>query len=517
MSDQLGNILRWYGTNTDIDDWYRAKEVLRSNERELQLILDTLPALIYTQSPEGETKFVNRRLLEYFGRPLADLQNWGESGLVHPDDLARVIRESQRGVACGEPYSIDVRLCRFDDIYRWFQCRHSPVRDGEGRITRWLGLGADIDEFERAVDALRASEQHWRLILDNIPGLVYTMTPSCQLELVNRKVLDYFGRTFEELEDWERIGIVHPEDLPRVRESLQRTRERGEPHEVEHRLRRSDGVYRWFKPRSLPIRNAEGNILRWYCLLTDIDDLKSAEASLRSTQEQLNRAARLATVSELSAAIAHEINQPLGAVIANAQACRQWLASEPPNFARALRSAELAIRDGNAAAEVIRRIRSLFKQIPLVKRALDMDEVISEVCNLMSNDLRGLEIELDRTLTAGSARVLADRIQIQQVLSNLLRNGIEAMDSVTDRPRRLAIASWLEDGEIIVRVTDNGVGFENDDIFESFYSTKAQGLGVGLAICRSVIDAHGGRIWGARNSLHGSTFGFALRVESKVG
>jgi C4-dicarboxylate-specific signal transduction histidine kinase len=113
--------------------------------------------------------------------------------------------------------------------------------------------------------------------------------------------------------------------------------------------------------------------------------------------------------------------------------------------------------------------------------------------------------------------VLADRIQIQQVLSNLLRNGIEAMDSVTDRPRRLAIASWLEDGEIIVRVTDNGVGFENDDIFESFYSTKAQGLGVGLAICRSVIDAHGGRIWGARNSLHGSTFGFALRVESKVG
>jgi hypothetical protein len=516
LRDEFGNILRWFGTNTDVDDWYRAKESARSSERDLQLILDNLPALIYTQSPEGETKLVNRRLLEYFGRPIAELQNWGESGVVHADDLERVVRESGRGVSAGEPYSIDVRLCRFDNVYRWFQCRHIPVRDAEGRIARWYGLGADIDDLERAADALRSSEQSWRLILDNIPGLVYTMTPSCELELVNRKVLEYFGRTLGELKDWERIGVVHPDDVPRVRESLRRARECGEPHEVEHRLRRSDGVYRWFKPRTLPMHNAHSYIVRWYCLLTDIDDLKRAEESLRSTQERLNRAARLATVSELSAAIAHEVNQPLGAVVANAQACRQWLSCDPPNIERALRSAELAMRDGNSAAEVIRRIRSLFKQAPLVKQALDMDEVIDELCNLMSDDLRGREIELEKNLKAGSGRVVADRVQVQQVLANLLRNGVEALDTVGNRPKRLRIASWLDGEEIIVLVTDNGVGIGDTDVFESFYTTRADGLGIGLSICRSIIDAHGGRLWVRRNSPHGSTFGFALRVDDPI-
>jgi hypothetical protein len=513
--DENGSVTQWYGTNTDIEDRRRAEEALRANEQHLRLIIDSLPGLLFTETPNGTIELVNRRLLEYFGKTLDEVQDWVSGGCVHPDDLERAFREWRDGVASGEPYRIDLRLRRFDGRHRWFQCNVLPLRDAEGRIIRWYGLGTDVDALMQAADASRASEQSFRQIVDNIPGLVYTMTPECALEMVNGQVLEYFGRSFEELEDWDRIGCVHPADLPRVRESLRRTVEHGEPHEVEQRLRRADGVYRWFKPRAMPLRDADGRILRWYCLLSDIDDLKRAEESLRGTQARLARATHLATVSELSASIAHEINQPLAAVIANGQACRQWLSGEPPNVNRARHSAELVVRDGNAAAEVVRRIRSLFKHAPLVKGVLDVNEVIDEVCLLIADDLRARGVALEKDLDRAPLRALADRVQIQQVLVNIVRNGIEAMDAVTDRPRRLAISSRRDGAELVVLVTDHGVGIrEPDTVFDSFYSTKPDGLGMGLSICRSIVDAHDGRVWAHRNVPYGSTFGFALRADT---
>jgi PAS domain S-box-containing protein len=518
LRDSAGRIAQWVGANTDIDDWHQAKESLRLSERHLQLVLDSLPGLSYTQTPEGAIELASRRVHEYFGTSTNDeYRDWAGNGMVHPDDLERVFREISAGISTGAPYTVVLRQRRFDGVYRWFQCQHTPLRDSDGRITRWYGLGADIDDIERAASASRASEQGWRLIIDGLPGLIYTMTPTCELEFVNRKVLEYFGRSFEELRDWERIGAVHPDDLPLVKASLRRTVEHEEPHEVEQRLRRGDGVYRWFKPRGLPQRDAEGRIVRWFCLLTDIDELKKAEELLRGNQARLARAAHLATVSELSASIAHEINQPLGALVTNAQACRQWLTNEPPNVERALRSAELIVRDGTSAAEVIRRIRSLFKRAPLVKHVLDADEVIDEVCSLMHDDLRSRQVVLEKQLQGGGMRIVADRVQIQQLLVNLIRNAIEAMDTVTDRPRKVAIVSRSDSSELTVLVTDDGVGIQDSAaVFESFFSTKPHGLGMGLAICRSIVEAHEGRLWATRNEPHGSTFGFALPIHPGV-
>jgi C4-dicarboxylate-specific signal transduction histidine kinase len=308
---------------------------------------------------------------------------------------------------------------------------------------------------------------------------------------------------------------VHPDDRPSVRESLRRAMDFGEPHEVEHRLRRADGAYRWFKPRSHALRDGDGLILRWYMLLTDIHDLKRAEEDLRSLQARLSRASQLAAISELAASIAHEVNQPLAALIANGHAGHRWLSADPPNVERALLSVERIIRDGNSAAEIVARVRSLFRHAPPAKQRLSLNEVIEEVCRLIADDLRSRGVSLKLALQPDLPPAQADRVQMQQVIANLARNGIDAMDTVHGRQKELAIASTVCDGEISVHVCDAGEGLKDTEaVFEPFFTTKASGMGMGLTICKSILDAHGGRLWAKQNSAHGATFTFALRIDS---
>jgi PAS domain S-box-containing protein len=478
------------------------------------LDVDCIPGLVFTQTPEGRIEFINEPLRDYLGRTLEGLQDWHSNDSVHPDDIDRVTREWKQHVAAGIEYVVEHRLRRADGQYRWFQLRVSPARDAEGRLLRWYGLLTDIDAFKEVERAARSSESGLRLLIDSIPGLVYTMTPACELEAVNRQVLDYFGKTVEELKSWDQIGSVHPDDMPRVLQSLRRTVEFGEPHEVEQRLRRADGTYRWFKPGAQPLRDAQGKIVRWYCLLTDIDDLKRAEEVLRNLQARFARAAQLATLSELAASIAHEVNQPLAAVVASAHACHRWLSTDPPSIERAMLSAERIVRDGSSAAAVVTRIRSLFRHAPAEKQMLDINEVIEQVCELMVDDLRERAIVLRTDLKRDLPRTAADRVQLQQLIANLVRNAMEAMETVQERPRELSIASSRAAAEITVHVKDRGVGLvQPDAVFEPFYTTKQSGMGMGLAICRSIIDAHGGRLWSAPNAPHGTTFSFALPLD----
>lgn len=370
-----------------------------------------------------------------------------------------------------------------------------------------------FDEAKQSEDHLRASERNFRLIVDSIPGLVFTLTGTGEIELVNRQLLEYFGRTLEELKGWTTTDAVHPDDVPRVTAVWRRGVESGQPHEIEHRLRRADGTYRWFHYRALPLRDTDDHIIRWYGLVTDIEDLKCAEEALRSTQARLSRATQIATVSEIAASIAHEINQPLAAVVANGHACQRWLSAKPPNVERALLTAGRIIRDGNAAAEVIQRIRALFRQAPPLKDLLDMNEVIEEVCSLMRDGVRAKGVALKTDLQSDLAGALADRVQIQQVVANLARNGIEAMDGVTDRPKELLISSRHDGRAITVHIADHGIGIsDTETVFESFFTTKTDGMGMGLAICRSIVEAHGGRLWATQNVPYGATFSFALPI-----
>ncbi len=285
LRDVSGDIVRWYGTNADIEDRKRAEEALRSNEQKLRLIVDTIPGMVCTMSAAGEVQLLNRQVLEYFGKTTEELKNWGSGDAVHPDDLPRVIDTWRRSIETGQPYVLELRQRRADGVYRWFQPRALPARDKEGQITDWYMVLTDIDDRKRAEDALRASEQEFRLIVDTVPGLVWTMTANGEVELVNQQMLGYFGKTLEELKEW--TTFLHPDDRARVTAYWSGITESGKAYEVEHRLRRADGAYRWFQARGLPQRDAEGRIVRWYNLLTDIDDRKRAEETVRSNEQSL--------------------------------------------------------------------------------------------------------------------------------------------------------------------------------------------------------------------------------------
>ena len=281
-----GSLLYWIGVNLDIDDRRRAEESLR-----LQVdILQHLPAVSWTALPNGMPDFASQQSQEYTGQ--SSPQAWMTT--LHPDDHEHAWASYWEGFRSGKGFTFEARFRRASDgAYRWHLNRAVPVQDSSGKLLRLVGTSIDIEDQKRAEQAQRESEQSFRLILDGIAGLVATMTADGEVELVNRQVLEYFGKTLEDLKGWTVSDAVHPKDLPRAVAAWRHSVETGDPYDIDHRLRRADGVYRWFHSRGLPLRDCEGRIVRWYNLLTDIDERKTAAENLRRSEESLLEAQRL--------------------------------------------------------------------------------------------------------------------------------------------------------------------------------------------------------------------------------
>jgi PAS domain S-box-containing protein len=336
----------------------------------------------------------------------------------------------------------------------------------------------------------------------------------------SRQLREFLGYELEELDGTgkSRLGGtldagVHPDDVAGVKERYAHSLSTGEPYARKHRLRRFDGEYRWVDTRAAAMRNAEGAIVQWNVTCLDIDGEVRAQEELRLAQENLARASQAASLAELSASIAHEVNQPLAAVVANSHACQRWLTAEPPNLVRAQKTVERIIRDANAAAAVVSRIRALFKQSVETRHATALDSVIAEARDLTAEEAARRRVRMDVDVDSNLPPVALDRVQIQQVLVNLIRNGMEAMDTITsDRVLRIRVRRMGDTAE--TEISDRGRGVESPDkIFEPFFTTKAHGMGMGLAICRSIVESHGGRLWVEKNQPHGATFVFTLPVE----
>ena len=247
----------------------------------------------------------------------------------------------------------------------------------------------------------------------------------------------------------------------------------------------------------------------------DVTERRTSEEALSKARSDLAQAATLATVAQLSAAIAHEVNQPLAAVATNAAACSRWLSAPTPNLDRARNSVELIVRDANSASEVVNRVRALFKHSTPATTPLNLNDVIEKVRQLMLEEVSRRSVSIETDLDRDLPSTLADRVQLQQVMVNLLRNGIEAMEATTDGPKLLAIRSRREANAVRIEVCDRGTGLEDpENVFRPFFTTKKTGMGMGLAICRSIIEAHQGRLWAAQNESRGTTFGFTLPVLS---
>jgi len=508
LRDESGNIVRWYNVLTDVDDLKRTQEALRASEQTLRLMVDSIPGLICTNSAQGEVEHVNQTLLDYTGRPLAELLNW--TVVVHPDDLPNVAEHWGRSVASGDPFDVEVRVCRGDGVYRWFHCRGLPLRGEGGHILRWYNLLTDIEDRKHAEQMLRARERELALIIETIPAMVWCAAPEGTLNYANSLTLKYSGSLSQELFA-DPYGYIHPDDLGRVLKTWREALQGPGSYRSRYRMRRADGEYRWVQSIAQLGTDEAGRATKWYGVLFDEHERLQMEETLRDMSARLARATQVATVGEISASIAHEINQPLAALVTNGHVCHDLLTGEPPNIARALVSLERIIRDAKSAAKVIQRIRALYRHTSSIKHWVDANQVIAEVGELLAGDLRSGAIVLRTELEPALPAVLVDRVQLQQLLVNLTRNAIEAMEGAQTPPKELCITSSRGAQEVVVRVRDTGIGMESfDKAFEPFYTTKPNGMGMGLAICRSIVDAHGGRLWAEPGEPGGSVFSFAL-------
>ena len=254
--------------------------------QDIRLVVDTIPTLAWSAGPDGSADFFNQRWLDYTGLSAKQALGWGWEVAIHPADLPRILETFRDALNSVKPYEVEGRFRRFDGEFRWFLFRASPLCDESGKVVKWYGANTDIEDRKRAEDALRSHEQNLRLLVDTIPGHIVTTTPTGEIELLNRRVLEYFDKTPEELVNWRTSDAIHPDDLALTIAALTRAIQTGEPYEREHRLRRADGAYRWFHTRGLALRDKEGRIVRWYLLPIDVDDRRRAEEALRKSEER---------------------------------------------------------------------------------------------------------------------------------------------------------------------------------------------------------------------------------------
>jgi PAS domain S-box-containing protein len=617
------------------------------DETRLRQVIDTIPSIAWCNLPEGPNEFLNRAWYDYTGRTPEESQGWGWMEAMHPDDLPALLGKWGEVMSSGMSDQIECRIRRHDGVYRWFLIRAEPFRDETGRLVRWWGTSTDIEDRKRMEEALRASERKFIQIVNAVPALVWAARPDGTGEFFSESYLAYAGFTLEKLQDWGWTRLIHPDDLQTLIGVWQSTRDLARPAETEARLRRFDGVYRWFLFRAKPVFDESGALMMWYGINTDIDDRKRAEEQLRrseaflaegqnlarignfawlaatdemkwseqlyrifefesdlrvtlellasrvhpediglledmigkarraasdleysirllmsdgtikylqlvahatrdtqgrleylgavqdltqrrASEEALSKArvdlanvTRMTSLGVLTAAIAHEVNQPISGIITNASTCLRMLSAEPANINGALETARRTIRDGNRAADVIARLRSLYTRKSNDPEPMDLNDATKEVVSLSLSELQRNGVSLRQEFADNLPLINGDRIQLQQVIMNLLRNASDAMRTIEDRPRDLLICTESGDsGNVLLSVRDAGIGFVDgsaEKIFEPFHTTKSDGMGIGLSVSRSIIEAHRGRLWATLNEGHGVTFAFSLpTLDSQV-
>lgn len=365
-------------------------------------------------------------------------------------------------------------------------------------------------------EQLRSNERNLSTIINTMPVLAWSALPDGTVEFFNQRWLDYTGLSSRQACGWGWTQVVHPEDIGRMTAYWQSVIATGEPGGIEARFRRFDGEYRWFLARVDPLRDPTGAIVKWYGTNTDIDDRKRAEEELRTTQSELARMTRVVTVGQLTASIAHEVSQPISGIITNASTCLRMLNNDPPNVEGARETVQRTIRDGNRATDVIVRLRSLFSKNKINFEPVDLNDAAREVIALLSSEFQKDGVMLLQQFTERLPPVMGDRVQLQQVILNLLRNASDAMTAVTDRPRQMTVRTETDGDNVLVSVQDSGTGFDPENakkLFESFFTTKQEGMGIGLSVSRSIVETHRGRLWAVSNDGPGATFAFSIPLE----
>jgi PAS domain S-box-containing protein len=517
LKGTAGKILGINVVAEEITERKRAEAALAESEARFRELADNMSQFAWTTDASGRRTWFNKRWYDYTGMTLQD--EWQE--LVHPDHVERVNKRIRESSDSGKPWEDTYPLRGRDGNFRWFLTRAMPIRNEAGDVVRWFGTNTDVTQQIEAEKQLRSLNQSleyrvaeqikerdriWNVSQDLLAvadtnGALLSVNPAWTATL-GWSESDLLGKTA----DWLR----HPDDMTRTHMELARLVGGRRTLLFENRLRHRDSSYRWLSWTAVL---DEG---RLYAVARDVTDLRNAEEQLRASRHELAQVSRQMTMGAMTASIAHEVNQPLGAIVANANAGLRWLAKGESDLTEVRAILERIVSDGHRAGQVVASIRSMFGKDRGETCPLTVNELIDEVLNLVNGELAGHRISVQKVLCDQLPKVMADRVQIQQVLVNLIMNAIEAMSAITSRERILMVKSEvLPSDHVLITLQDSGTGIDPthlDRIFDAFFTTKDRGMGMGLSICRSIVESHGGQLWASPHNPHGTSFYVKLPI-----
>lgn len=484
-----------------------------STDRELQA-LDSIPLQTWRSRADGFTEYLNKRWLDYTGMTFDQALGWQWLAAIHPDDLPALSDTWGKVLTSGKPGEAEARMRRFDGVYRWFLFRAEPFQDESGAVAAWYGTNTDIEDRKHAEEKLRDSELNLRQLTETIPEMLWSATSDGAIDYCNTRLLDYTGFSAEEVKGDNWTKLLHPDDVSRAAQVWLSCVTTGAPYRVEVRtIHAADRTYRWCVTNALPLLDEQGRILKWHGTVVDMHDWKQAQEDLRNTQAELAHITREMTMGELAASIAHEVNQPLASIVTNGETGLRSLARPAPDVEKVQELTKRMVADARRASEIIDRIRAIVtgRKAQLVR--LSLEDIIDESMAFLKHEFQSRGISVSLNLATELPQIVGDRTQLQQVIVNL---AINAMQAMADSGRRnIHVRTTLLAPETVCcAIEDSGPGVDSaafPRLFDSFFTTKEAGMGMGLPISRSIIEAHGGRIRVENNStLGGARFSFEL-------
>jgi PAS domain S-box-containing protein len=521
LRDETGSIVKWYGSATDIEERKRAEQELRQAEEHIRAILEYSPNWIFLKDTEGRYLLVNREVERVFGIGQEQIKGKTDGEMFPPEQAAEYRANDLKVLRVGLTMEFE-EMALLEDGPHTSIVHKFPLFDSHGNIYATGGVATDITERKRAeterkrVEAeLRESEARFRLVADSAPVMIWMSGTDKLCTYFNKPWLDFTGQSIDhELGNGWAEG-VHPEDLSSCMVTYILAFDRREAFRMEYRLRRHDGEFRWVSDTGVPRFDPDGSFAGYIGSCIDVTEQRRAEEQLRQTQDDLARVTHVVAMGELAAAIAHEVNQPLTAIVTNANFSLRQLKTSNPNLVELRAAITEIVNDGARASAVVARIRGLLTKGSPRRAQLDVNEIIQQVITLLRNELSRNRVDLRIDLAADLPSVQGDPVELQQVLINLVMNALDAMRPATEQARRLLIRSARNHDGVLVQVQDSGPGIEPElagRIFEPFFTTKPEGTGMGLSISRSIIESHGGQL-SLAGASQGAVFQFTLPVD----
>ena len=517
-----GSIIRWYGVNTDIENLKRAEQEAQTQTFHLDELFEQAPEAIAVLTTDDRIVRVNKEFSRMFGYEADEVLGQALNDLIVPEADHEKSKQFTRQLKQGRQVEVETVRRRKDGSYVHVSLLAVPVMTASGEQAANFAIYRDITERKRSEERLRESEARFQAMADKAPVMIWTTGTDGLCNYFSKPWLDFTGKTMEQEVGMGWIQGVHPDDVQGCFDGFLPKFEERKAFRMEYRLRRADGEYRWVMESGVPRYTPGGEFTGYIGSNIDITDLKLAEQErekLRQAQADLAHINRVSAMGELAASLAHEIKQPISAAFTDAKTCLKWLEREEPGVVEARKAASRIIKDVTRASEIIGRIRSLFKKGEAQREPVDVNEIIREMVALLRDEAGKYSILVHTDLADALPNIIADRVQLQQVFMNLMLNAIAALSEMNGA-RELTIKSQRNpENQLLISVSDNGVGLPpqyEDKIFNAFFTTRAQGTGMGLSISRSIVESHGGCLWATPNLERGATFRFTLPSNSEA-